>query len=149
MSQNDQRQVFVAQAESSELSEIEVYQLLSAAEIDLSTVQFLEPGANVPEMTSKDALVTILPTELIGDPTLEALALEATRAGICTIVGVWPPGVSHGGIHPAAAKHHTAQIPWDGDQLEGELGSDCANAFLTPDGEEADPNEVDAHECKK
>ena len=147
MSQNDQRQVFVAQAESSEFSEIEVYQLLSAADIDLSTVQFVPSGDNVPVMSAKDALVTVLPTELIADESLEAIALQAAGAGVCTIVGVWPPGVSHGGIHPSAAKYHTAQIPWDSEQLESELGSDCANAFLTPDGDEADPNEVDPHEC--
>ena len=98
-------------------------------------------------LSPKDIVVTILPADPIVDPVLEALALEATRAGICAIVGVWPPGLSYDGIHPTVAKYHTAQIPWDPDQLEGELGSDCVNAFLKPDGEEAELNEVDPHEC--
>lgn len=147
MSQNDHRHVFVAQAESSSFSEIDVYELLSAAEIDLSTVKFIKSGAGVPEMSANDALVTILPTELVPDAFLEALALEATRVGVCTIVGIWPNGVAAEGIHPATSKYHSSQIPWDADQLERELGSDCANTFLTPDGEEAKPNEVDPHDC--
>lgn len=147
MSQNDRRHVFVAQAESSSLSEIDIYELLSSAEIDLSTVKFIEPGKGLPEPSANDALVTILPTELVADASLEALALQATSAGICSIVGVWPVGVAAEGIHPAASKYHTSQIPWHGEELEKELGSDCANAFLTPDGEEAKRNEVDPHEC--
>jgi hypothetical protein len=147
MSQNDHRHVFVAQAESSSLSEIEIYELLSAAEIDLSTVVFIKTGEDLPEVAAQDALVTILPTELVPDTSLEQLALQATAAGVCSIVGVWPVGVAAEGIHPAASKYHTSQIPWDGDALEKELGSDCANAFLTPDGEEAKRNEVDPHEC--
>ena len=39
MSQNDQRRVFVAQAENGKLTDTDILQVLSAAEIDLATVR--------------------------------------------------------------------------------------------------------------
>lgn len=60
MSQNGQRRVFVAQAEGKPLSEIDILKLLSAAEIDLGTVKFVETVEDVESLSSIDAVVMIL-----------------------------------------------------------------------------------------
>ncbi|GEM_PF-3318728 len=148
MSQNGQRRVFVAQAEGKPLSEIDILKLLSAAEIDLGTVKFVETVEDVESLSSIDAVVMILRDDSGESALLDAVAFASAREGVCNIVGVWAPNQSQTGIHPAVAKYSTAQIPWDPTRLKGELGSDCENAFLTPTGEHADPNEVEPNECE-
>ncbi|MEO0400453.1 MAG: hypothetical protein AAF224_13645 [Pseudomonadota bacterium] len=148
MSQNDQRRVFVAQAEGKSVPEIDILKLLSTAEIDLGAVKFVGGAGDLDGLTSSDAVVMILHDDAGESALLDAAAFAAAQEGICNIVGVWAPGQAQTGIHPAAAKYSTAQVPWDADRVKGELGSDCENAFLTPTGKGADPNEVDPNECE-
>lgn len=148
MSQHSPRRIFVAQAESKSLSEIDILKLLSSAEIDLGTTKFVGSTDGLHSMTSNDAIVMILHDESDGNALLEAAAFEGAQKGVCNIVGVWAPGQAQTGIHPAVAKYSTAQVPWDPERVKGELGSDCENVFLTPDGEDADPNEVEPNECE-
>jgi hypothetical protein len=148
MNQNDQRRVFVAQAEGKSVPEIDILKLLSSAEIDLSSVRFVENQSDLTGLTPNDAVVMILHDDVGESALLDAVAFEAAREGVCNIVGVWAPDQLETGIHPAAAKYSTAQVPWNPEKLKGELGSDCENAFLTPEGENADPNEVEPNECE-
>lgn len=148
MSQHNPRRVFVAQAESKSLSEIDILKLLSSAEIDLSTAKFVGSADELQSMTSNDAVMMILHDDADGSALLDAAAFAGAQNGVCNIVGVWAPDQAQTGIHPAVAKYSTAQVPWDATKVKGELGSDCENAFLTPDGKDADPNEVDPNECE-
>lgn len=148
MSQSDQRRVFVAQAEGKSVPEIDILKLLSTAEIDLGAVQFVGGTGDLDGITSSDAVVMILHDDAGESALLDAAAFAGAQEGVCNIVGVWAPGQAQTGIHPAAAKYSTAQVPWDAEKVKGELGSDCENAFLTPTGEGADPNEVDPNECE-
>ncbi|KPM21567.1 hypothetical protein AAJ72_14570 [Citromicrobium sp. RCC1885] len=148
MSQNDQRRVFVAQAENGKLTDTDILQVLSAAEIDLATVTIVTRATDLATITERDAAVLILEDGKEDSDLLRETAFSAAKAGVCNIVGLWAPGQTETGIHPAAAKYSTAQIPWDPKKLKDELGSDCEHAFLTPDGEEADPNEVEPNECE-
>lgn len=148
MSQNNPRRVFVAQAEDQFVSEIDILKLLSSAEIDLSAVKFVKEAGDVDDINGADAIILILHDGIGDSPLMEATAFAGAQEGVCNIVGVWAPDQSQTGIHPAAAKYGTAQVPWDAEMVKGELGSDCANAFLTPDGDDADPNEVDPNECE-
>ncbi|WP_276912381.1 hypothetical protein [Hyphomonas atlantica] len=147
MSQKDQRRVFVAQAEGQWVPEIDILKLLSTAEIDLGAVKFVGDAGDLDDLTSSDAIVMILRDDAGESALLDAAAFAGAREGVCNIVGVWAPGQAQTGIHPAAAKYSTAQVPWEADKVKSELGSDCANAFLTPEGEDADPNEVEPNEC--
>lgn len=148
MSANNQRRVFVAQAESGTLTDTVILQVLSAAEIDLAQVKIVKEAGDLASMTARDAAVTILHDDQVDSSLLSEIAFAGAKAGACHIVGLWAPGQRQTGIHPAAAKYSTAQIPWDPARLKDELGSDCEHAFLTPDGEEADPNEVEPNECE-
>lgn len=148
MSQNDQRRVFVAQAENGKLTDTDILQVLSAAEIDLATVKIVTGADDLATMTERDAAVLILEDGNEVSNLLNETAFAAAQQGVCNIVGLWAPGQAQTGIHPAAARYSTAQIPWDPQKLKDELGSDCEHAFLTPDGEEADPNEVEPNECE-
>lgn len=148
MSEDIQRRVFVVQAETGTLTDTVVLQILSAAEIDLSRVKIVKEFSDLASITARDAAVIILHDDQANSPLLGETAFAAAKAGVCHIVGLWAPGQTQSGIHPAAAKYGTAQIPWDPARLKEELGSDCEHAFLTPDGEEADPNEVDPNECE-
>ena len=148
MSQNEQRRVFVTQAENGTLTDTDILQVLSAAEIDLATVRIVTGADDLSAMTERDAAVLILEDSNESSSLLNEAALAAAREGVCNIVGLWAPDQAQTGIHPAAAKYSTAQIPWDPEKLKDELGSDCEHAFLTPDGEEADPNEVEPNECE-
>ena len=148
MDQNEQRRVFVAQAEGKSVPEIDVLKLLSAAEIDLGAVKFVGSKDDLGGMTSPDAIVMILHDDAGESALLDATGFAGAQAGVCNIVGLWAPGQEQTGIHPAAAKYSTAQVPWDAEKVKGELGSDCENAFLTPEGDEAEPNEVDPNECE-
>ncbi|ANK80836.1 MAG: hypothetical protein TEF_08540 [Rhizobiales bacterium NRL2] len=148
MSQNDQRRVFVAQAEGKSLPEIDILKLLSSAEIDLGAVKFVGSAGDLESMTSNDALVIILHDDAGESALLDAAAFAGAQKGVCNIVGIWAPDQAQTGIHPAVAKFSTAQVPWDAEKVKGELGSDCENAFLTPAGENADPNEVEPNECE-
>ncbi len=147
MKQTTNRKVFVALSEKSETSEIDVFKLLSEAEIDLSTVNFIHSNDDNTSFSAADALIFVLFDQETADSNVEAAALEAARAGICHIVGIWAPGQQKSSIHPLVLKYGTAQIPWDADQLKMELGSDCANAFQTPGGDPADEIEIEPHEC--
>ena len=147
MNRKVERRVFVVLPEGSNLSEIDMLKLFSEAEIDLSSVHFIQAVDDDLGITENDALITPLFDEYPEDPRVEAAILEAARAGSCQIVGVWAPGQSETDIHPAVLQFGTAQIPWAADQLQNEFGSDCANAFQTPDGDNADPNEIEPHEC--
>jgi len=148
MNQNGPRRVYVAQPEGSPLSETDLLQVLSSAEIDLGTVRFVKTPADTSDIRANDALVLVLFDDQGADATQEAASLSAARAGSLNIVGLWAPGQTQTGIHPAVAKYATGQSHWDAAQLKGELGSDCENAFLTPTGDEADPNEVEPNECE-
>lgn len=148
MKQKTNRQIFVALSEKSDTSEIDVFKLLSEAEIDLSTVKFIHSTDDSISFAAADALIFALFDQETADPNVEAAALKAARAGICHIVGIWAPGQHKTSIHPLVLKYGTAQIPWDADQLKMELGSDCANAFQTPGGEPADEIEIEPHECE-
>ncbi|MEI6486983.1 MAG: hypothetical protein WCO11_12070 [Sphingomonadales bacterium] len=148
MSADNHRRVFVAQAETGTQSDIDVLQVLSAAEIDLARVIIVKEVSNLASMTVHDAAVLILHDDQMDSSLLRDTAFAAAKAGACNIVGLWAPGQAQTGIHPAAAKYSTAQIPWDPARLKDELGSDCEHAFLTPDGEEADLNEVEPNECE-
>lgn len=148
MNQSDERRVFVAQEESGTLTDTDILQILSASEIDLATVTIVSRKADLVSMTESDAAILILQDGHVGGELMSATAFTAAQQGLCNIVGLWAPGQAQTGIHPAAAKYSTAQIPWDPQQLKDELGSDCEHAFLTPDGEEADPNEVEPNECE-
>ena len=148
MSQKDVRQVFVAQAEEKSVSEIDILKLMSSAEIDLGSITFVSGSNGINTLTSNDAIVLILHDDVADSEFLNAVAFAGAQKGVCNIVGVWAPEQSHTGIHPVAAKYATAQVPWDPELLKDELGSDCQNAFLTPEAEEADPNEVDPNECE-
>lgn len=148
MSQHDPRRVFVAQPEGKSLPEIDILKLLSSAEIDLGAVKFVGSAGDLKGMTSNDAVVMILHDDAGESALLDAAAFAGAQEGVCNIVGVWAPGQAQTGIHPAVAKYSTAQVPWDAGKVKGELGSDCENAFLTPAGENADPNEVEPNECE-
>lgn len=148
MSQNNQRRVFVAQAEGELVSEIDILKLLSSAEIDLSAVTFVKDTSDLADITSSDAIVLVLHDNVTESALMGAAAFAGAQAGVCNIVGVWAEGQSQTGIHPAASKYSTAQVPWTVEKVKSELGSDCENAFLTPDGEDADPNEVEPNECE-
>ncbi len=148
MHQNDQRRVFVAQAEGKSVPEIDVLKLLSSAEIDLGAVKFVGGAGDLDGIMSSDAIVMILHDDAGDSALLDAVAFAGAKEGVCNIVGIWAPDQAQTGIHPAAAKYCTAQVPWDAEKVKGELGSDCENAFLTPAGEGADPNEIDPHECE-
>ena len=147
MSQKEKRCVFVALPKSSPVSEIEMYKLLSEAEIDLSTVTFLVETDDTFDMGENDTLIVLLTDNEVRDPKVAAAALTAARAGSCNIIGVWAPGQSGKGIHPSALKFATAQIEWNAEKLKTEIGSDCAHAFETPDGKTADPSEIEPNEC--
>lgn len=148
MSQDNQRRVFVVQAENGNVSDTDIFQLLSAAEIDLATVTIVGSGSDVAQISSNDALVLILQDSHVESATMAAAAFKAAHEGVCNIVGAWAPDQIQTGIHPAVAKFSTAQIPWDPERLKEELGSDCEHAFLTPNGDDADPNEVEPNECE-
>lgn len=148
MNQKGGRRVVVALQEGSDISEIDVLKLLSEAEIDLSSVHFMKDDDGAPSIAKDDALVVPLFDQQTADVKVEAAVLEAARAGSCQIVGVWAPGQQETAIHPAVLEFGTSQIPWAADQLQNELGSDCANAFQTPDGEEAERNGIEPHECE-
>ncbi|RED11761.1 hypothetical protein [Parasphingopyxis lamellibrachiae] len=148
MSQNEQRRVFVTQAENGALTDTDILQVLSAAEIDLSTVRIVNQADDLGAMTERDAVVLVLQDDQLRSNLMDETAFAAAKEGVCNIVGLWAPGQAQTGIHLAAAKYSTAQIPWDPKKLKDELGSDCEHAFLTPDGEEADPNEVEPNECE-
>lgn len=148
MSANNQRRVFVAQVETGSLTDTVVLQILSAAEIDLARVKVVKEAGDLASMTAHDSAVIILHDDKADCPLLGETAFAAARAGACQIVGLWAPGQAQTGIHPAAAKYSTAQIPWDPARLKDALGSDCEHAFLTPDGEEAELNEVEPNECE-
>ena len=148
MSANNQRRVFVAQAETGTLTDTVVLQVLSAAEIDLARVKIVKEADDLASMTAHDAAVIIMHDDKVDSLLLDETAFAAAKVGACHIVGLWAPGQVQTGIHPAAAKYSTAQIPWDPARLKDELGSDCEHAFLTPDGEEADPNEMEPNECE-
>lgn len=148
MDQKTGRHVYVALPEASPPSDIEVLRLLSAAEIDLSSVRFIRSGATEQTMERADALVMVLTNSKLADVCLESASLAAARAGVCNIVGVWAPDQPGAGIHPSGLRFTTAQIPWDSNKLKTELGSDCEHAFQTPDGNAATPNEIEPHECE-
>jgi hypothetical protein len=148
MSQNIPRRVFVAQAEGTSLPEIDILRLLSRAEIDLGSVTFVENSTDLDGLTSTDAIVMILHDNPGTSTLLDSVAFAGAREGVCSVVALWAPGQSETGIHPSAAKYGTAQVPWDAEKLKDELGSDCEHVFLTPTGEDADPNEVDPNECE-
>lgn len=148
MDQKTKRRVYVALPEATDISEIDVLKLLSEAEIDLSSVQFVQTPEENLDITSGDALVFPLTDEQGADEKIAAAALAATRAGSCNIVGIWVPGQNDNGIHPSVLKFGTAQIPWAPEKLKNELGSDCANVFQNSDGEDADPNEIEPNVCE-
>lgn len=148
MHQHEPRRVFVAQAEGKSLPEIDILRLLSSAEIDLGAVKFVRSTDDLESMTSNDAVVMVLHDDAGDSTLLDAAAFAGAKEGACNIVGVWAPDQAQTGIHPAAAKYSTAQVPWDAEKVKGELGSDCENSFLTPAGDDADPNEVDPNECE-
>lgn len=148
MNQNANRRVFVALPSGSAVTEIDTLQLLSEAEVDLSSVQFIGSDVDIAKITSVDALVVVLTDGQTTDATVAAATLAAARVGLCNIVGVWAPGQSETGIHPSVLMFGTAQIPWDSGQLKQELGSDCANSFQTSEGKAADANEIDPNECE-
>lgn len=148
MSQNANRRVFVALPSGCAVTEIDALQLLSEAEIDLSSVLFIGSAFDIAQITSVDALVVILSDGQVNDVTVASATLAAAQAGLCNIVGIWAPGQSDTGIHPSVLLFGTAQIPWDSRQLKNELGSDCENAFQTSDGRTADANEIDPNECE-
>lgn len=147
MNQKPERQVLVVLPEASSPSEIEVLKLLSQAEIDLSSVRFVKDDSTNLTMAADDALVVVLVDRQIENSKVDAAILTAARAGSCHIVGVWAPNQTGTGIHPAAVKFTTAQIPWDPKKLRSELGSDCENAFETARGDVAEPNEIEPNEC--
>lgn len=148
MNQNTNRRVFVVLPNGCAVSEIDTLKLLSEAEIDLSSVRFIESDADVSQIMSSDALVVVLFDDQATDATTAAATLAAAQAGLCNIVGVWAPGQSETGIHPSVLQYGTAQIPWDSAQMEKELGSDCENAFQTADGKAAQANEIEPNECE-
>lgn len=147
MSADNERRVFVVQSEVGSLTDTAILQILSAAEIDLASVKIVKECGDLASITSRDAAVIILQDGQVDSALLGQTAFAAAKVGACHIVGVWAPDQAQTGIHPAAAKYSTAQIPWNPARLKHELGSDCEHAFLTPDGEEADPNEVEPNEC--
>lgn len=148
MSEDGKRRVFVVPSVGGSPSEIELYKLLSKAEIDLSTIVFLHTVEDMPVIAAKDAVVFVLRDDTPSDPVADAATLAAARAGSCHIVGIWAPDQAEKGIHPAALKYATAQRPWDADKLRNELGSDCSHAFETADGDEAEPNGIEPNECE-
>jgi len=148
MNQSTGRRVFVALSEGGDLSEIDLLKLLSEAEIDLSSVRFVKPEDGELDVKETDALVVPLYEGKVHDDVVQAAVLAAARAGSCHIVGVWAPGQNASAIHPDLLKYGTAQIPWEPERLRNELGSDCENAFQTPDGDEAEGNEIDPNECE-
>ncbi len=148
MDQKTQRRIIVPLPELAGITEIDMLKLLSEAEIDLSSVKFVETLEEDLGITSDDALVVPLIDQQVADPKIETVVLAATQAGSSYIVGVWAPGQTETGIHPSVLKFGTAQIPWAPEKLKNELGSDCANAFQNPDGEDAEPNEIEPNVCE-
>lgn len=148
MNQMAKRRVFVANRDEDSVSQIDILRLLSEAEIDLSSVCFIENSSDDISFETIDALVITLFDEQTSDAIVEAIVMAAARAGSCNIVGVWAPGQEETHIHPTIVKFGTAQIPWAANKLKNELGSDCANVFQTPTGDDAEPNEVEPHECE-
>lgn len=148
MDQNTNRRVFVALPDGCAATEIDTLKLLSEAEIDLSSTQFVRNEADLDAMSSKDALVVVLMDNQPGDQGIETATLAAARSGLCNIVGVWAPGQVETGIHPSMLQYGTAQVPWEPERLKNELGSDCENAFQNADGETADANEIEPNECE-
>lgn len=148
MNQKTGRNVFVALPQGGALTEIDMLKLLSAAEIDLASVQFIRATSDAIAITANDALVISLSDHQAADASVEAAVLAAARAGSCHIVGVWAPGQSGTAIHADVLQYGTAQVPWSPDDLKHELGSDCANAFQTAEGDAAESNEIEPNECE-
>jgi hypothetical protein len=148
MGQITNRRVFVALPNGCAVTEIDTLKLLSEAEIDLSSTQFVRGESDLTDMSSNDALVVVLMDNQPTDDSIATATLSAARAGLCNIVGVWAPGQVETGIHPSMLQFGTAQVPWEPERLKNELGSDCENAFQNADGETADANEIEPHECE-
>ncbi|KCZ54674.1 hypothetical protein HY29_14080 [Hyphomonas beringensis] len=148
MDQNMKRRVYVVVPDGCTVTEIDALKLLSDAEIDLATVQFVKAEADFAEIASHDAVVIVLDRDHTSDATAEAAALAAAQVGVCAIVGVWAPGQESDGIHPLLLQFGTAQRPWDPGKLKNELGSDCEKAFQNPDGSTSEPNEIEPNECE-
>lgn len=146
MDQKTKRKVHVILPEES-VSEIDFLKVLSEAEIDLSTVDFITAEGLTQPINKEDAVLVVLLSDQTDSVEVQAVVNAAAQAGSQQIVGMWAPGQTETAIHPEISKFGTAQIPWDSEKLKNELGSDCANVFETPEGDPADPNEVDPNEC--
>lgn len=147
MTKENKRKVLVSLPSGSGLTEIDMLKLLSESEIDLSSVQFIQSSDEGYDMQKDDALIVVLSKSDLADEKTDAAVISAAQSGSCHIVGIWAPEESQTNIHPMVEKYGTAQIPWDADKLKNELGSDCENVFQTPDGDKADPKEIDPNEC--
>lgn len=147
MTKDNKRKVFVSLPEESGLTEIGLLKLLSESEIDLSSVQFIQDDNEEYSIRKDDALIIPLSSKSLTDEQTTEAVLAAAQAGSCNIIGIWAPDESQSIIHPMIEKFGTAQIPWDSGKLKNELGSDCANVFQTPEGDPADPKEIEPNEC--
>ena len=147
MTKDIKRKVYVSLPEKSGLTEIGLLKLLSESEIDLSSVQFIRGNNEEYSIQKDDALIIPLSSNSLTNEQTAEVVLAAAQAGSCNIVGIWVPDESQSMIHPMIEKFGTAQIPWDSEKLKDELGSDCANVFQTPEGDPADPKEIDPNEC--